>query len=634
MWPFGWKGPSGFSPRSTAEHVTQGIDATGLTAIVTGASSGIGAETTRVLALRGAHVVMAVRNVESGGKVKDEILKAIPTAKIDVMLLDLNSMESVRKFASEFISLSLPLNILINNAGIMAAPFMLSQDNIEMQFATNHVGHFLLTDLVLDTMKKTARESDREGRIVILSSEAHRFTYSEGIRFDKINDESGYNSIWAYGQSKLANVLHANELTRRLKEEGVNITANSLHPGAIMTNLLRFHSVINSVVTMVGRFVLKNVHQGAATTCYVALHPQVKGVSGEYFTDSNLSKASSLAKDVELAKKLWDFSLSLTNPNSEPANMGFFGKKGSSGFSSSSTAEEVTEGIDGNGLTAIVTGASSGIGTETARVLALRGVHVVMAVRNVDSGNKVREEILKEIPSAKVEVMELDLSSMSSVREFASKYNSSGFPLNILINNAGIMASPYMLSKDNIELQFATNYLSHFLLTNLLLDNMKNTARESTREGRIVNLSSSAHRHPFPGGIRFDSINDEAGYGSIKAYGQSKLATLLHANELARRFKEEGLNITANSLHPGGIHTNLFRYHTILSGFASTVGRFMFKTVPQGAATTCYVALHPQVNGVSGKYFEDCNISKSSAYGQDADLAKKLWEFSLPLTSP
>ncbi|KAG6782792.1 hypothetical protein POTOM_012210 [Populus tomentosa] len=637
MWPFWWKGPSGFSPRSTAEQVTQGIDATGLTAIVTGASSGIGTETTRVLALRGAHVVMAVRNVESGRKVKEEILKEFPTAKIDVMHLDLNSMESVRKFASEFISLGLPLNLLINNAGIMAAPFMLSQDNIEMQFATNHVGHFLLTDLVLDTMKKTALESDREGRIVILSSEAHRFTYSEGIRFDKINDESGYNSIWAYGQSKLANVLHANELTRRLKEEGVNITANSLHPGAIMTNLLRFHSVINSnsVVTMVGRFALKNVQQGAATTCYVTLHPQVKGVSGEYFMDSNLSKASSLAKDVELAKKLWDFSLSLTNPKySEPANMGFFGKKGPSGFSSSSTAEEVTEGIDGSGLTAIVTGASSGIGTETARVLALRGVHVVMAVRNVDSGNKVREEILKEIPSAKVEVMELDLCSMSSVREFASKYNSSGFPLNILINNAGIMASPYLLSKDNIELQFATNYLSHFLLTNLLLDNLKNTARESNREGRIVNLSSSAHRHPFPGGIRFDTINDEAGYGSIKAYGQSKLATLLHANELARRFKEEGVNITANSLHPGGIHTNLFRYHTVLSGFASTVGRFMFKTVPQGAATTCYVALHPQVNGVSGKYFEDCNISKSSAYGQDAELAKKLWDFSLPLTNP
>ncbi|KAJ6426578.1 hypothetical protein OIU84_022222 [Salix udensis] len=294
MWPFGWKGPSGFSPRSTAEQVTEGIDATGLTAIVTGASSGIGTETSRVLALRGAHVVMA---------------------------LDLSSMESVRKFVSEFISLGLPLNLLINNAGIMAAPFMLSQDNIEMQFATNHVelwtlkrfynlaGHFLLTELLLDTMKKSASESNREGRIVIISSDAHHFTYRGGIRFDKINDESGYNSMQAYGQSKLAN-----ELTRRLKEEGVDITANSLHPGSIMTNLLRFHSVIHSFVSMVGRFALKNVQQGAATTCYVALHPHVKGVSGEYFMDSNLSKAGSYAADVELAKKLWDFTASLTSP--------------------------------------------------------------------------------------------------------------------------------------------------------------------------------------------------------------------------------------------------------------------------------------------------------------------------------
>ncbi|KAJ6712486.1 putative proteinD(P)-BINDING ROSSMANN-FOLD PROTEIN [Salix purpurea] len=314
MWPFGWKGPSGFSPRSTAEQVTEGIDATGLTAIVTGASSGIGTETSRVLALRGAHVVMAVRNVDSGKKVKEEILKEIPNAKIDVMQLDLSSMESVRKFVSEFISLGLPLNLLINNAGIMAAPFMLSQDNIEMQFATNHVGHFLLTELLLDTMKKSATESNREGRIVIISSDAHHFTYRGGIRFDKINDESGYNSIQAYGQSKLANVLHANELTRRLKEEGVDITANSLHPGSIMTNLLRFHSVINSFVSMVGRFALKNVQQGAATTCYVALHPHVKGVSGEYFMDSNLSKAGSYAADVELAKKLWDFTSSLTSP--------------------------------------------------------------------------------------------------------------------------------------------------------------------------------------------------------------------------------------------------------------------------------------------------------------------------------
>ncbi|GFZ06885.1 NAD(P)-binding Rossmann-fold superfamily protein [Actinidia rufa] len=385
MWILGRKGPSGFSACSTAEQVTQGIDATGLTAIVTGASSGIGTETARVLALHGVHVIMAVRNVDSGRKVKEAILKEKPEAKIDVMELDLGSMESVRKFASEYKSSGLPLNLLINNAGVMAPPFMLTQDNIELQFGTNHIGHFLLTNLLLETMKSTARESQKEGRIVNLSSEGHRYAYREGIRFDKINDESSYSTIYAYGQSKLANVLHANELARRLKVIGFDfflatglvpkayaivarracstpstdylplevrspftmhpkgssrafcfiarglkaalwpsswgerkkvweITANSLHPGAIATNLLRHHSFIDGLVNLVGKYLLKNVPQGAATTCYVALHPQVKGVSGEYFSDSNIAKPSSLSQDAELAKKLWDFSVTLTDP--------------------------------------------------------------------------------------------------------------------------------------------------------------------------------------------------------------------------------------------------------------------------------------------------------------------------------
>ncbi|KDO51988.1 hypothetical protein CISIN_1g021391mg [Citrus sinensis] len=246
--------------------------------------------------------------------------------------------------------------------------------------------------------------------------------------------------------------------------------------------------------------------------------------------------------------------------------MWLFSRKGPSGFSASSTAEEVTQGIDGTGLTAIVTGASSGIGTETARVLALRGVHVIMAVRNMAAGKDVREAIVKEIPSAKVDAMELDVSSLASVRKFASEYNSQGRPLNILINNAGIMASPFMLSKDNIELQFATNHLGHFLLTHLLLDTMKKTAQKSSREGRIVNVSSEAHRFAYSEGIRFDKINDESAYNSFGAYGQSKLANILHAKELAKHLKEDGVNITANSLHPGSIVTNLFRYNGILRG--------------------------------------------------------------------
>ncbi|GJN34712.1 hypothetical protein PR202_gb23401 [Eleusine coracana subsp. coracana] len=282
---FGRKGPSGFSWSSTAEEVTAGISAAGLTAIVTGASSGIGAETARTLALRGAHVIMAVRSLPAAQALRDAVLAQAPEAKLDIMELDLSSMASVRAFASEFIAKELPLNILINNAGVMAIPFALSKDGIEMQFATNHVGHFLLTHLLLNTMKKTSHESNVEGRIVNVSSEGHKLAYGEGIHFGKINNETVYSSIRAYGQSKLANILHANELARRFKEESVNITANSLHPGAIITNLLRYHSILDVIHRTLGKLVLKNAQQ-------------VKASLGSTY-DSNLYEPSEKARTLK-----------------------------------------------------------------------------------------------------------------------------------------------------------------------------------------------------------------------------------------------------------------------------------------------------------------------------------------------
>ncbi|PHU23103.1 Short-chain dehydrogenase TIC 32, chloroplastic [Capsicum chinense] len=311
MWLFKRKGPSGFSYSSTAEQVTHGVDGSGLTAIVTGASSGIGSETTRTLALHGVHVIMAVRNMAAAKDVKEAIVKEIPAAKVDIMELDLSSLASVRKFADDFISSGRSLNLLINNAGVMAIPFMLSKDNIELQFATNHLGHFLLTNLLLEKMKETARETKREGRIVNVASEAHYVTYREGIRFDKINDQQSYSRYMAYGQSKLANILFTTELAKRLKEDGVEITANSLNPGAITTNLFRHMTIVNGFVCTIGRLVLKNVQQGASTTCFLALNPQVKGVSGKYFLDNNLATTSTRARDMDLAKKLWDFSMDL-----------------------------------------------------------------------------------------------------------------------------------------------------------------------------------------------------------------------------------------------------------------------------------------------------------------------------------
>ncbi|KAK4481018.1 hypothetical protein RD792_011886, partial [Penstemon davidsonii] len=310
----GIAGPSGFGSASTAEQVTEGIDATNLTAIITGGASGIGLETTRVLALRKAHVVIAARNVEAANKAKQLILKDNENARIDVLKLDLASLKSVKDFADNFIALNLPLNILINNAGIMFCPYQLSEDGIEMQFATNHLGHFYLTNLLLDKMKETATSTGIEGRIVNLSSVAHLRTYEGGIRFEKINEESSYDEKRAYGQSKLANLLHANELSRHLQAEGVNITVNSVHPGLIMTNLYSYFGVLMSrIVKFVTYILWKDVPQGAATTCYVALHPSLKGVTGKYFLDCNEYEPSSFAEDEVLAKRLWDFSNKLVN---------------------------------------------------------------------------------------------------------------------------------------------------------------------------------------------------------------------------------------------------------------------------------------------------------------------------------
>lgn len=309
----GWPGPSGFGSASTADQVAGGINASNLTAIVTGGTSGIGLETARVLAQQKAHVIIAARNTKAGNEAKELILEENEKARVDVLRLDLASLKSVREFADKFIALDLPLNILINNAGVMFCPYQLSEDEIELQFATNHLGHFLLTNLLLEKMKDTAKTTGIEGRIVNLSSIAHIHTYQNGIQFDTINDKDIYSDKRAYGQSKLANILHVKELSRRLQEEGVNITANAVHPGLIMTPLFKHSAITMRILKFFSFFLWKNVPQGAATTCYAALHPKLKGVTGKYFVDCNETEPSAFAKSESLATELWDFSNKLIN---------------------------------------------------------------------------------------------------------------------------------------------------------------------------------------------------------------------------------------------------------------------------------------------------------------------------------
>ena len=301
-------------------------------------------------------------------------------------------------------------------------------------------------------------------------------------------------------------------------------------------------------------------------------------------------------------------------------------------FGFDSTAAEVVAGIDLTGKRAIVTGSSSGIGIETAGALASVGADITLAVRDTEAGAKTAADITATTGSAALDVRELDLADPRSVAAFVAGWNE---PLDLLINNAGVMAPPELrLTPEGWELQFATNHLGHFALAVGLHDSLAAAAPGS----RIVSLSSRGHlRSP----VVFDDVNfSSRPYDRWLAYGQSKTANVLFAIEANRRWSDEG--ITANAVHPGAIAaTNLSRHlDPDYLEQLRTSGVFRYKTIEQGAATTVLVATSPQLEGIGGRYFEDCNEapvvehptqdtgSGVASYAVDPANAERLWELS------
>jgi NAD(P)-dependent dehydrogenase (short-subunit alcohol dehydrogenase family) len=293
-------------------------------------------------------------------------------------------------------------------------------------------------------------------------------------------------------------------------------------------------------------------------------------------------------------------------------------------FGFRSTAQEVVEGIDLSGTRAIVTGGASGIGIETARALARAGAEVTLAVRNVDAGRVVAEEIAATTQNADVRVAYLDLADLESVAELASAWDE---PLHLLVNNAGVMALPETRTAAGIEMQLATNHLGHFALALGLHD-----ALVADGKARIVAVSSNAH---LMSPVVFGDIDFEyRAYDPWLAYGQSKTANILFAVGATERWADEG--ITANALNPGAIPTNLQRH---VGGMRTPVDRR--KTPEQGAATSVLLATSPLLEGVGGRYFEDCNEAIPVArrdpeqpagvapYALDPENADQLWEASL-----
>jgi NAD(P)-dependent dehydrogenase (short-subunit alcohol dehydrogenase family) len=300
------------------------------------------------------------------------------------------------------------------------------------------------------------------------------------------------------------------------------------------------------------------------------------------------------------------------------------------GFGAQSTAAEVIAAIDLTGSRAIVTGGASGIGVETARALAGANAEVTLAVRDLEAGERTAKDIIASTGNARVLVAPLDLADPVSITAFVASWDG---PLDRLVNNAGVMRLPELqLTPDGWEIQFATNHLGHFALAVGLHD-----ALADAGNARIVSLSSRGHHRSA---VVFDDINfTRRAYDPGLAYGQSKTANVLFAVEATRLWASDG--ITANAVHPGAIAaTNLSRYMSpeALAETRSS-GMYTFKTIEQGAATSVLVATSPQLEGIGGRYFEDCNEAPVvdadpdatfgvAAHAVDPEAAARLWQVS------
>ena len=313
-------------------------------------------------------------------------------------------------------------------------------------------------------------------------------------------------------------------------------------------------------------------------------------------------------------------------------------------FGFETRALEVVENVDLTGYEVIVTGGASGIGIETVRALATAGASVIILARDLKKAQEVADNIKETTGNKKIEIDELELGSLESVNAFVKRFLEKERPLNILINNAGIMACPLSYTKDGFELQFGTNHIGHFALTVGLIPALKKGVEKIGKNSRIVNVASLAHSYSD---IIYEDINyKHRPYDEFESYGQSKTANILFSVELSKRYSKEG--IFSNALMPGGIFTNLQKHLNIEKlknqGVIDENGNFTtelkFKTVEQGASTTVLAAVAPEFENVGGVYLEDCAIAEvfekkegnmikgCLSYALDSENARKLWEIS------
>jgi retinol dehydrogenase 12 len=273
----------------------------------------------------------------------------------------------------------------------------------------------------------------------------------------------------------------------------------------------------------------------------------------------------------------------------------------------------------------LITGATNGIGKVTAIAMAKAGFHLFLVARNADKAEKVKNEIIKLTGNTHIDLLIGDLASLADVRRVAAEFLAKKIPLHVLINNAGVMNIKREVTADGYEGMFGVNHLAPFLLTLLLLDNIKASA-----PARIVNVASDAHR--FVSGLNFDDLQTEKPpFKAMKVYGASKLCNIYFTRILAKKL--EGTQVTVNALHPGWVGTGLGGNNGWMGKIITTLQKPFARSPEKGAETSIYVALSEALDGVSGNYYFNCKEHKPSKAGRDDEAARRLWEISEKLTA-
>ncbi|AQA25484.1 KR domain protein [Rhodococcus sp. MTM3W5.2] len=304
---------------------------------------------------------------------------------------------------------------------------------------------------------------------------------------------------------------------------------------------------------------------------------------------------------------------------------------------SASTTDEVLDGVDLSGRTVLVTGVTSGLGAETARALAGAGAHVILTARDIAAAHSVATQIREAHPSSEPEAFGLDLADLESVRALADRLFERRTPVDILINNAGVMYTPFERTRDGFELQFGTNHLGHFALTTLLLPSMSASADRSDVPARVITVSSDAHR-AYPVDLVDPNFQSRT-YDKFVAYAQSKAANVLMTVEIERRVGGQG--VQAFSVHPGVCATGLARHMSrddmaemkrMSAGSPNALTNL--KSIPAAAATSVWGATAPELDSVGGAYLADCGVGAAADHATDPATAAALWELSDELTAP